>query len=58
MLTRGEARRAQARAAEMFDRLGIVLTPEERENIEIAEFGLGELERTGLELVIYVNNER
>ncbi len=58
MLTRGEARRAQERAAEMFDRLGIVLTPEERENIEIAEFGLGELERTGLELVIYVNNER
>ncbi len=58
MLTRGEARRAQERAAEMLDRLGIVLTPEERENIEIAEFGLGELERTGLELVIYVNNER
>ena len=58
MLTQSEARQAQARAAEMFDRIGIVLTPEERENIEIAEFGLGELERTGLELVIYENNER
>ena len=36
----------------------IKLTPEERQNIEIAEFGLGELERTGLESVVYVNTDR
>ncbi len=58
MLTRSEVNEARARAAEMFDRLGIVVTPQERENIEIAEFGLGELDRTGLELVTYINNER
>ena len=37
---------------------GIVLTPEERESIEIADFGLGDLENTGLELIVYVNTNR
>ncbi len=58
MIRRSEFRKVQARAAEMLQRIGIVLTPEERENIEVAELGLGELERTGLELVVYVNNDR
>ena len=49
---------ARARAAVMLSQVGIALTPEEQEYIEIAEFGLGELEHTGLELVVYVNNDR
>ncbi|MDK2970766.1 MAG: D-lyxose ketol-isomerase [Candidatus Sumerlaeota bacterium] len=58
MIKRSEVRKAQARAKEMLDKAGILLTPEERENIEIAEFGLGRLEEEGLELVIYENNDR
>src|SRR5215467_8334877 len=58
MLTREQLMQAQARAREYLDRAGIVLTPEEGENIEVADFGLGELEVTGLELVVYVNTER
>jgi D-lyxose ketol-isomerase len=58
MITRSEVRKAQASAAEMLANVGIALTPEEREHIEIAEFGLGELEQTGLELVVYVNTDR
>ncbi len=58
MLTRNEVEKARARAAEMLERAGIVLTPEERANIEVADFGLGELEKTGLELVVYVNTDR
>ncbi len=58
MLTRSEQRAAQARAAEMLECAGIVITPEEQANMEIAEFALGELKRTGLELVIYVNTDR
>jgi D-lyxose ketol-isomerase len=58
MLTKSEAERVRERTAEMFDRLGITLTPEERTNIEIAEFGLDDLEHQGLELITYVNNER
>jgi D-lyxose ketol-isomerase len=58
MLTRSLARQARQRAAEMLDRLGVELTPQEREQIEIADFGLDELERTGLQIVVYVNTDR
>jgi len=58
MIKRSEVKKAQQRAAKMLKKAGIVLTPDERNNIEIAEFGLGELERTGLELVVYVNTDR
>lgn len=58
MIKRSEVREVQARAAGMLAEVGIELTDEERENIEVAEFGLGELERTGLELVVYVNTDR
>lgn len=58
MLKRSQVIAAQSRAAEMLANVGIVLTAVERANIEIAEFGLGELERTGLELVVYVNTDR
>jgi D-lyxose ketol-isomerase len=49
---------ARERAAEMLAEAGIVLTPAERDEIEIADFGLGELERYGLQVVVYVNTER
>jgi D-lyxose ketol-isomerase len=58
MLTRSQVREAQERAAALLDKAGIELAPAEREHIEIAEFGLGDLERTGLELVVYINNDR
>jgi D-lyxose ketol-isomerase len=58
MLTPAELRSARERAAEMLDRAGIVLTPAERDALEVADFGLGELERTGLQLVTYVNTDR
>jgi len=58
MIKRSEVRKMQARAAEMLSRAGIVLTPTEIENIEVAELGLGEVERTGLQLFVYVNNDR
>jgi D-lyxose ketol-isomerase len=35
-----------------------VTTPAERDAIEVADFGLGDLERTGLQLLVYVNTER
>ncbi len=54
-MTHGEAR---SRAAGMLAEAGIVLPPAEREQIEIADFGLGELERHGLQIVVYVNTER
>jgi D-lyxose ketol-isomerase len=49
---------ARQRAAAMLAEAGIVLRPDEREAIEIADFGLGDLERYGLQIVVYVNTER
>lgn len=37
---------------------GIVITPDERQRFEVADFGLGELEKTGLQIITYVNTER
>ncbi len=42
----------------MLRRAGIVLTPGERAGIEIVDFGLSDLARTGLEIVVYENNDR
>jgi len=58
MITRSQLQSAQERAAKMLASAGIDITPMECQNIEVAEFGLGELERTGLELVVYVNTDR
>lgn len=57
-MRRSEVKAAQARTAEMFRRAGIVLSEEEREGIEVADFGLGDLMQQGLELVTYVNTDR
>lgn len=40
------------------NKAGIVLTPEEASNIEVADFGLGELGESGLQLVTYINTLR
>jgi D-lyxose ketol-isomerase len=42
----------------MLAEAGIVLTPAERERIEVADFGLGRLQEIGLQLITYVNTER
>jgi len=58
MLTEEQYRQAQKRALEYFGKAGIALTEKERRNIEVADFGLGELAETGLELIPYVNTAR
>ena len=49
---------ARERAAAMLARAGIVLTPAERDAIEVTDLGLSRLEETGLQLLTYVNTER
>jgi D-lyxose ketol-isomerase len=58
MITRGERDEAQRYAAERLGEVGIVLTAEERRSIEVADMGLGRLQETGLQLLVYVNTER
>ncbi|MCK9326286.1 MAG: D-lyxose/D-mannose family sugar isomerase [Bacteroidales bacterium] len=49
---------ARSRAAEMLAKAGIVITDHEKQNMEIADMGLDDLDHIGLEVVVYENNER
>ena len=42
----------------LYDRAGIVLREDEKEELEVADFGLGDYEHIGLACVIYVNTQR
>jgi D-lyxose ketol-isomerase len=57
-IKRSEVRNAQARALQFLDAAGIKLTDQERERIEVADFGLGHLDLEGLEILVYVNTDR
>lgn len=58
MITREEYQKARQRVLEYFDEACIALTEKEKNEIEIADFGLGRLEEFGLQLVIYINTDR
>lgn len=58
MITETQARQAQQRALQMLSRAGVVLTGKEQRQIEVADFGLGNLEAVGLAVVTFINNER
>jgi D-lyxose ketol-isomerase len=58
VITKDEQREAQAYAAERLAAAGIVVTDEERDRIEVADFGLDRLRDVGLQLLVYVNTDR
>lgn len=57
-LTRSQYGAARQRGLAYFERSQIKLRKDEIESFEVADFGLNDLERTGLELVVYVNTQR
>jgi D-lyxose ketol-isomerase len=58
MLSQQEALQYRAYAAELFRKAGIFITQAEKEQIETADFGFGQFERTGLGVLVYVNTHR
>ena len=58
MISTNDLNEARGTAAQMLDAAGIVLTHEERQNIEIADFGLNAFAREGLAIVVYANTDR
>jgi D-lyxose ketol-isomerase len=58
MITRAQEQAARARAVEYLQRAHIAITPEEAGRIEVADLGLGELEVTGVQILVYVNTQR
>jgi D-lyxose ketol-isomerase len=49
---------AVKRALEYFDWAGIYLTDAEKARLEVADFGLSDLDNIGLEILTYVNTDR
>src|SRR5215472_7548119 len=58
MITRQQYGAAVDQAVRMLQQAGSAITEAERDRLEVADFGLGELSRTGLEILTYVNTER
>jgi D-lyxose ketol-isomerase len=58
MITRKEYDDAVSRTLDYFNKAGIAITNDERNRIEVADFGLSNLEKEGLEILTYVNTDR
>ena len=58
MITQEQYETAVDRSVQMMRQAGFAITDEERARFEVADFGLGELHETGLEVLTYVNTER
>ena len=58
MISKETYERMAERTREYFDKANIVLTQEEKKNIEVSDFGLNDIENTGLQLVVYINTDR
>jgi D-lyxose ketol-isomerase len=58
MITRSEHEAARARAAGLIRAAGIFLTDTEARSIEVADFGLGRLDREGAQILTVVQTER
>src|ERR1039458_2437604 len=58
MISQQQYQKTVEKTVAMLKNAGIEITPEEKGRIEVADFGLGELEKTGLEIITYVNTER
>ena len=58
MTTTSSRQDVKQRALDLLDDAGIVLTEEERDDLEIADFGFDDLERVGTQIHTYVNTDR
>ena len=57
-MTRAELMQQRKKVIPYYEKAGIVLTQQEKESIEVADFGLNLVAQVGLQLVVYVNTDR
>jgi D-lyxose ketol-isomerase len=53
-----DVEKAKAAAAVLLRRARIAVTRSELETMEVADLGLGDLKRVGIEIIVYENNDR
>jgi D-lyxose ketol-isomerase len=58
MITRTQLEEARQRAVGFLHQTGIVVRPEEIEQIEVADLGLGELDQSGVQILTLVNTDK
>ena len=58
MLDKKQFEAARLKALTYFEKAGIILTDKEKQSVEIADFGLSDLDRIGLEVLVYVNTTK
>jgi D-lyxose ketol-isomerase len=58
MIGKKEYQQTRERAVGSYAKASIVLTEKEKQAIEVADFGLGALDKIGLEVLVYVNASR
>ena len=58
MITKSELRAAQKRTSEMIRKANILMTDEEQNRIQVADFGLSNLEQEGAQILTFVETER
>ena len=56
-MKRAQYEEVKEKALALYEKAHIVLTQEEKDNLEVADLGLGDIYRTGIEIVVYVNTE-
>jgi len=57
-MNRQEYEAYKGKAIELLEKANIVLTDTEKAEVEVADFGLGKIEETGLQLITYVNTDK
>jgi D-lyxose ketol-isomerase len=58
MITKKKRDKLIAKSLKLLKKAHIVITDKEAESIETADFGLGDVENTGLQLLVYLNTDR
>ena len=58
MITRSELNTARKRAGSMIRAANILMTDEEQETIQVADFGLSHLEQEGAQILTFVDTDR
>ena len=58
MISKTKYKEIKTRVIGYLEKHCIILTDTEKENIEAADLGLGDIENTGLQVITYINTER
>ena len=58
MIRKQQFEEVKDKALAVYEKANIILTQAEKDNLEIADFGLDDIYHTGLEIVTYVNTDR